>query len=179
MSRPGSGKGIAWLRENAAYAGDDCLIWPLHRNKFTGYGAFGYLGKIYYAHRYMCELAHGPAPGPDFHAAHSCGRGHEGCCNPRHLSWQTISENQKDRRRHGTQTGAKGSRTRLSQTQIADMRALKGRLSEYKIAERFGVKRGTVQYWLNRDDPPKPAGSSRSSTYRRERGISRARNNSI
>lgn len=88
MSKRGEGKTIKWLRAHTDYSHDWCLIWPFV-SKLHGYGQFGYLGKNYYAHRFMCELAHGPAPSPLHEAAHSCGRGHEGCVNPQHLSWKT------------------------------------------------------------------------------------------
>jgi hypothetical protein len=76
----------------------------------------GYLGDTLYAHRLMCQLAHGDPPTPDHIAAHSCGRGHEGCVNPNHLSWKTYSENELDKRVHGTTRnpwwGKKGKLTR-------------------------------------------------------------------
>src|SRR4051812_5100930 len=96
----GKGEAVAWLREHALYCGDDCLIWPFSRAR--GYGNFGYLGKNIYAHRFMCELIHGPAPTPDHHAAHSCGNGHKACVNPMHITWKTSSENMRDKELHGT-----------------------------------------------------------------------------
>lgn len=50
----------------------------------------------------MCQKAHGDPPSPKHDAAHSCGRGHEGCVNPNHLSWKTKKQNQADRITHGT-----------------------------------------------------------------------------
>jgi HNH endonuclease len=50
----------------------------------------------------MCELAYGPAPSPRHQVAHSCGKGHEGCVNPRHLRWATPKENSADMVLHGT-----------------------------------------------------------------------------
>ncbi len=41
----GKGRGLAFLRANVGYAGDDCLMWPFSRN-IHGYGAAGYGGKI-------------------------------------------------------------------------------------------------------------------------------------
>jgi hypothetical protein len=54
------------------------------------------------ATRVMCKLAHGPAPTPKHHAAHSCGKGHEACINPKHLRWATPRENAADAKLHGT-----------------------------------------------------------------------------
>lgn len=46
-------------------------------------------------HRQVCEWAHGSAPSPIHHAAHSCDVNL--CCNPAHLRWATQSENERDK----------------------------------------------------------------------------------
>lgn len=154
----GSGGGYCWLVAHKDYAGDDCLTWPFSRVQ-QGYGNFGHLGMVQYAHRFMCELAHGPAPTPQHQACHSCGRGHEGCVNPRHLEWKTPRENQLDRRRHGTHRGSKGSRTGLSAETIADIRRTKETESIPRQALRLGLTRGCVEYWRNTTHDPAPPGS--------------------
>lgn len=165
----GQGRGYAWLMAHVNHQGDECLIWPFYRLMPGGYGTFGHLGELYYAHRYMCEQAHGPAPEGQ-HAAHSCGKGSEGCVNPRHLSWKTVSENLKDRRRHGTQAGSKGHVSHLTDQQIAEIRSLKGKMSQYAIAEKFGVSRGCIQWWHKDDHAPAQPGTSPYTLYRRRRG---------
>src|SRR5436309_2180466 len=97
----GKGAAIAFLRALLSHQGDGCVTWPFSRLQ-NGHGTLGYLGKVYRAHQLMCELAHGPRPTLGHQSAHSCGKGHEGCVNPRHLSWKTASENQQDRKLHGT-----------------------------------------------------------------------------
>src|SRR5215471_14726746 len=92
---------LEWIQERVGHAGDDCLQWPFSRSS-SGYGILFHEGKVVYAHRTMCELANGKPPTPKHHASHSCGRGHLGCVNPRHLEWKTAAENQQDRRKHGT-----------------------------------------------------------------------------
>lgn len=155
----GQGKAIKWLQENAAYDGDNCLTWPF--GKCEGYGMFGVNGDHWYAHRFMCKLVHGEPPTPAHVAAHECGKGHLGCVNPKHLSWKTISENQKDRSKHGTSDGAKGPYALISIETINEMRALAGRMSQREMARRFNVKRGCVQYWLKQDKNPAPRRSRR------------------
>src|SRR3990167_5821208 len=91
----GKGKAAAWLRAHADYHGDDCLIWPFAR-KQDGRGQIGYEGETYGAHEFMCILVNGPAPSPIHETAHSCGNGHGGCVNPKHLSWKTPTENHID-----------------------------------------------------------------------------------
>ncbi len=95
------GKPQEWLDAHAGYEGDDCLPWPFG-GRDNGYGTMIYDGDHCSAHRKMCELRHGPAPTPRHEAAHSCGKGHEGCVNPNHLSWKTPSENNLDKLLHGT-----------------------------------------------------------------------------
>lgn len=125
MTTKGNGKAIQWIRDHQDYAGDDCLPWPFYR--LHGYGVLGYLGKRYYAHRFMCSLIHGDPPTPEHQAAHSCGNGHLGCVTPGHLSWKTQSENQLDCRQHGTATKThEGNKGRITRKQAAEIRALKG-----------------------------------------------------
>lgn len=143
-NRPGMGKCIQWIREHANYAGDDCLIWPF--NRVRGYGLFGYLGKRHYAHRFMCELVNGSAPTPKHQASHTCGKGHEGCANPRHLVWKTPSENSFDRRRHGTAAcNPNGQKGRLTPAQRDEIRARRGQETQDTTAERYGISRRHVR----------------------------------
>jgi hypothetical protein len=148
----GQGAAAAWLHERVHHAGDDCLIWPFSTNG-TGYGRLGYEGRGYYAHRFMCDLAHGPAPDADHEVAHSCGNGMGGCVNPRHLAWKTRSENQLDRRRHGTHvTSTWGARGKLSSEEKMEILALKGKLPQRAIAARYGVHFETISR-IHRTDP--------------------------
>jgi len=141
------GKGMTWLRGNVNYQGDDCLIWPFSRDPHYGRGQVGYKGARHWAHRVMCELAHGPAPADKPQAAHNCGKGHTGCCNPRHLEWKDNSENQIDRRIHGTIEGGIGRRARLPADQIQAIQDAKGKVPQLTLAAQYGVKRGTIEYW--------------------------------
>jgi hypothetical protein len=141
----GTGAAVKWLRDHAALADGDCLYWPFSRTR--GYGAFGLNGETHYAHRYMCELANGPAPTSEHQAAHSCGNGHAACVHPRHLSWKTKSENEIDKRSHGTSKAhtARGvPRFALTKTDAERIRSLSGRLTQDEIATMFGVTRRTI-----------------------------------
>lgn len=150
MSNKGNGKTIQWIRDHQGFSGDECLPWPFSLTR--GYGSFSYLGVRYYAHRFMCGLIHGDAPTPTHQAAHSCGNGHLGCVNPRHLSWKTQSENQLDCREHGTHAkhhyGTVGC---LTMEQAGQIRALQGVKLQREVAEEFGVSESTVSdIWLGR-----------------------------
>lgn len=134
----GNGKCIRWIREHVKYTGDDCLIWPYNRAR--GYGLFGYMGKSVYAHRVMCELVNGRSPSAIHQTAHTCGKGHEGCVNPRHLVWKTPSENQLDRRQHGTaMLNPHGQTGRLTVQQWREIHDLRGRATQDAVAKRFGI----------------------------------------
>lgn len=178
MSKPrGSGVAAAWLQAHVAYQGSDCLIWPYSRSRQKGYGFLVHEGVHHYAHRFMCELVNGLAPSPKHQASHSCGRGHNGCVNPLHLSWKTNSENQLDRRTHGTLRNNRGqTRAKLTTDQIADVRALKGKVTQYDLAKRFGVKPGCIEYWQRHDKPPVAPSSTQNAEYhRRKRNLDAAR----
>src|SRR6478735_5284661 len=80
---------------------DECLIWPFARGG-NGYAYASLDGKVGTVHRYVCRKVNGEPPTPKHDAAHSCGKGHEACISPVHLSWKTRKENCADMMRHGT-----------------------------------------------------------------------------
>lgn len=155
IPRRGKGAAVQWVRDHVNYNGPDCLPWPFCR--VGGYGNFGYEGGNLYAHRYMCELVNGPPPSPKHHAAHSCGKGHEGCVHPKHLSWKTARENQLDRRQHGTQNVGYGPRGKLTPAERDWIVLLQGKATQEELAVLFGVARGTVQYWHRNAKKKAPA----------------------
>jgi hypothetical protein len=141
----GEGKTIQWIRDHINHQGDCCLIWPFFRNP-NGYGQLGYLGKGHYAHRLMCEMAHGAPAMLEHEAAHSCGNGHMGCANPKHLSWKTPSGNRLDCRTHGTEARHfDGNRGRLTDEQVLQIRTLQGKKTQAEIAFIFGVSQPTIR----------------------------------
>lgn len=173
----GKGKCIQFLRENVAYAGDDCLLWP-YASLPNGYGHLGYLGKVHYSHRLMCELAHGPKPTPEHGLVrHSCHNPR--CVNPRHVSWGTASQNMLDKRANGTASlnGGQGRRGKLTPEQVAEIKSLKGEETLAATATRFNVTIKTIRsaqngetysgkeldwYAINQRSAPKRRGPRRS-----------------
>lgn len=131
---------IDWLRDNVGHQGDDCLMWPFSRAR--GYGNLKYDGQITYAHRVMCIFAYGEPPTDQHQAAHSCGQGEHGCVNPKHLSWKTPSENQLDKRVHGTASA--GGHYKLTPETVANIRAMKGQKTQDEMARMFGVSRRNI-----------------------------------
>jgi hypothetical protein len=79
------------------YEGDECLMWPFPWSKFDYYPKIKYRLKSTKVHRAVCLEVYGPPPDGKPEVAHSCGRGIEGCCNPKHLRWASRAENIADR----------------------------------------------------------------------------------
>lgn len=150
-SRPnkGNGKSFRWLVEHANHTGDACLIWPFGRDLRVNRGMLGHNGRRYWAHRLMCELAHGAPPTPKHQAAHNCGKGHYCCVNPQHLEWKTNSENQLDRAKNGNALrNPHGPRGAITEEQKGEIARLAGSMVQTKIAAKLGLSLGCVQYWL-------------------------------
>lgn len=98
-SNRGSGKGITFILESSKVETDECIEWPFYRMK-NGYGHIGMHDGMKLAHRVSCEINHGPPPDDKPQAAHSCGN--RACINKRHISWKNQSENEEDKKEHGT-----------------------------------------------------------------------------
>lgn len=139
----GNGKTYRWLVEHSTFAGPECLTWPFSTHP-TGYGTFGHNGGHFYAHRFMCELVHGPAPSPKHYASHNCGNGHLSCIHPGHLAWKTPYENAIDRLRHGNNHKAGRKRDKLTAEQASEIFALKGVMTQYEMAALYKVSRETI-----------------------------------
>jgi hypothetical protein len=129
---PGNSLLMRWIRDHLDYPHEDyCLLWPFARHT-NGYAPIGRNGTNTYVHRYICQHIHGDPPTPKHHAAHSCGRGAEGCVNPRHLSWKTNSENQLERK-------PSAKRRKLTPEQVVEIRSLKDLERVADTAARFQV----------------------------------------
>jgi len=138
-----------WLLEHQDYDGADCLIWPFSRSQ-NGYGRIRRGKKKEPAHREMCIAVHGPAPSERYETAHTCGKGHLGCCHPQHLAWKTRIENCADRLIHGTDgRGEKNPRAKLTRAQVLEIRALNN-IQKPVLARKFGVDHKTITDILSR-----------------------------
>jgi len=135
---------VRWVHENVGYTGDDCLKWPFGVSDH-GRGTVSVDNKTYSAPRYMCILAHGAPPSKQVHAAHSCGNGHLGCINPRHLSWKTAKENERDKVEHGTlRRGSEINTSKLSEDDVRAIRAMIGKASGVEIARAWQITAAMV-----------------------------------
>lgn len=127
------------------YIGDECLDWPYSKHP-RGYGHLWNSEKNRHdgVHRLVCRHFHGEPPSKNSHAAHSCGN--PKCCNWKHIRWATPSENNQDKKMHGTwQGGEANGNSKLTEKQVREIKHLKGYgLSQRKIAVRFGVSQKLI-----------------------------------
>lgn len=131
-----------WIEEHKDYGGDECLIWPFSRNE-SGYCQIKVDGSSTLASRVMCQAAHGAPPDPAMQAAHSCGQGHAGCMNPRHLRWATVVDNNADQLGHGTRV--RGSAQGSAKLCDDDVRAIRrSEASQCALAAKYGVSRAQI-----------------------------------
>lgn len=135
---------MQWIRDHVNYGSDECLLWPFVRNK-QGYGELSSSNFSRLAHRVMCMLAHGKPELSGLDAAHSCGNGHLGCVNPRHLRWDTRSGNCSDKLAHGTDNrGTKNPIAKLTYADVMEIKNLRGKMTQRSIAAMFGIDQSNV-----------------------------------
>lgn len=128
-----------WIDELMKMQSDDCITWPFGRNE-TGRGLASIDGKVTSAPRVVCIRAHGEPPTEKHQAAHTCGKGHQGCVNPRHLRWATAPENEADKVAHGTLRRGRAINTAvLSETDVREIRAFGRAKKGTELAALFGV----------------------------------------
>jgi hypothetical protein len=127
------------------WSSDECLIWPYGRSGIDGYGRMRLNGRTQLVSRIACEAVHGSPPTPLHQAAHSCGNGHLGCVNPRHVRWATRVENEADKLAHGTHArGERSANAKLTDAAVRQIRALVGTTSAKELARQFGVSTGAI-----------------------------------
>lgn len=127
------------------YDGDECLTWPYSRDEH-GYAQIDIDRRRHKVSRYVCARRHGEPPTPKHQAAHSCGRGHLGCVTGCHLSWKTRAQNEADKLLHGTHNrGARHGMSKLTDRDVAEIRSLRGIVTQKEIAAKFGVSKGHIR----------------------------------
>lgn len=143
--RTSQGEPLAFLEDALAADTDECISWPFGKG-LDGRARIVLNGRKCIVSRVVCERAHGTPPTPKHEAAHSCGMGHEGCINPRHLRWATASENQKDRAEHGTHTmGERNPKAVLTESDVHQIRRLIADGNTRRaLAREYGVSRHTI-----------------------------------
>jgi len=158
-----SGALAQWIENHKGHQGDECLIWPFGRDR-NGYGIVNINGVKRVASRVMCRAAHGQPPSENWQAAHSCGKGHDGCMNPKHLRWATVKENSADAVSHGTmKRGDRDPHAKLTETDISEIRSVHGSAHQKILAIKYGVTQSQISRavtgaewsWVQGDVPEK------------------------
>lgn len=122
----------------------ECITWPFASTR--GHAVIRLNGRLRRVCRLACEEKNGPPPTPRHEAAHSCGRGHLGCVNTRHLRWATKTENMADQYEHGVRAmGERHGHAKLTEQDVRSIRRLAGEMSQRQIAERYGVSRENIR----------------------------------
>ena len=146
-SKPGVPRpAIDWLEQHVGFYGDDCLQWPFAVGD-DGYGRVHIpgTGVLTTASRLMCRMAHGEPLNPTMEAAHTCGKGHNGCVNPKHLYWASSTTNHADKVEHGTTNrGERQWMSKLTETDVHEIRRLLGSMTQKAIADLYGVDQSTI-----------------------------------
>lgn len=129
-----------------AYEGDECLKWPYGSDGF-GRGSIMINKKHIRASRYVCLMTHGEPPQPNMHAAHSCGNGHLGCVNKRHIRWATPAENSNDKHQHGTiLKGEDNPMVKLTRDEAVAIHSTPvADATNSELAKRYGVSSETIR----------------------------------
>jgi hypothetical protein len=140
-----------WMQRQLKAETDDCVLWPFATST-DGYGRIRHNGRQQNAHRIMLQM-HDPEREFDGALAlHTCGKGHEGCVNVRHLYWGTPQQNADDRMEHGNAPqGSACHAAKLTESDIIPIFEARAAGREpSQIAESFGVTRGTINMVLKR-----------------------------
>src|SRR3990167_7067763 len=121
--QPQHGIGLQWLQAQKSFNGSGWRIWPFSRRVDGRPSYIQFRGHAVNPARVMCYLAHGEPPKEKPLAAHNCGKAHEGCIHPKHLSWASYGKNQLDRARDGTDIrGEKHPGAKLKREDILQIR---------------------------------------------------------
>lgn len=121
--------------------------WNVNPTARGGYGKIQAFGKPMSYHRVSYELFNGSIP-KGLHVCHKCDN--PKCVNPEHLFLGSSLDNMRDKiskgRHKGAKSGEQHHRAKLTIWQVEDIRKLcqLGEISQYDIAELFGVSQTTV-----------------------------------
>lgn len=119
-----------------------CWLWTAGVTD-DGYGKFKVKGKMIPAHRFSYEQTNGPIP-DGLWVLHKCDT--PPCVNPAHLWLGTAMDNTLDsmkKDRHGR--GERNGRAKLTEIQVAEIRARKGE-SVHVLSAEYGVSEPTIYF---------------------------------
>lgn len=120
----------------------DCWLWTASRS-VKGYGRFSNEGRRHQANRVAYEMAHGPIP-DGMLVCHHCDN--PPCVRPDHLFLGSHAENMLDMSTKGRRSGARATRTRLTEANVRWIRECHAVLGSgaTELADVLGVPYYTV-----------------------------------
>lgn len=124
-------------------APDGCWYWDGPVHTVTGYGIMMHDKVTYQVHRIAYSVWVGPIP-EGLDVRHLCD--HTLCINPECLEPGTHAQNMVDKIR----TGRADKKLNAGEVQCIRDEYAKGVLSQYMLAEAFGIKQSTVSMIVNR-----------------------------
>lgn len=140
------------------HCSEECLIWPYSKGS-DGYARIKPVRGQTLVQRLICFDLYGPPPDPIYEAAHTCGRGMQGCVNPRHVRWASREENAADRVDHGTAPrGVNCGRAKLCEDDVRTIRKMKAsNATNREVAGHFDISKtavsnintGITWWWLD------------------------------
>jgi hypothetical protein len=128
---------------------DDCWLWVAGCDGH-GRGAYSLNHKTCVAPRVAYEFSKGKIQTGLF-VCHTCDN--QKCCNPNHLFLGTHQDNMDDKTHKGHNVfGEKNGRHKLTNAQVLEIRELYagGSLSQYQLADIYGVARKNIGKIVNR-----------------------------
>jgi hypothetical protein len=131
-----------WFESKLTQTDNGCKEWSACRFA-QGYGVVRVAGKNMKAHRLSLEHSLGRPLRDGMFALHSCNN--PPCCNPEHLREGTNQENVDDKLRAGRQPrGETNGNAKLTLNQVNEIRTNPNRLSQYQLADTYGVRRPCI-----------------------------------
>lgn len=141
---------LAWIDAHLDYSGEECLTYPFNTSDRGYANVSGHPSGTRHVSRIMCEHRNGPPTGEKPFALHSCGNGHRGCVNQKHLRWGSYQDNANDMVAHGTDCrGEKGAHAKLAEEDVLFIRA--SSLLQRELAEMFGVRSTAISKIVRRE----------------------------
>jgi hypothetical protein len=131
-----------WFDSKLVEMPTGCMEWSMCRS-VQGYGFVRMHGKNLKAHRLSLEHRLGRPISPTMAVLHSCNN--PPCCNPDHLREGTNQENVNDKLRSGRQPrGETNGKAKLTRQQVEEIKANVDGLTQYQLADLYGVKRPCI-----------------------------------
>ncbi len=120
---------------------DGCWHWMGSKIK-NGYGQIKINNKMILSHRFSWELHNSKVP-KDLYVLHKCDN--PKCVNPSHLFLGTQQDNMHDMiNKNRKAKGENHGNNKLTWDKVTQIRNLKGKLTQRKIAEKFNVNYTTI-----------------------------------